>query len=219
MGSQQPVRGRVQASADRAGGILPRLIRTVAAAGLAAWLAACGNLPPSPSPSLPRAEAAPTPVLRLPPAALQRTLALQQHIEVRYRTADGVTETRELIALLQADAAHTRLAAVAGGQVLARLDWDGARLDVSRASWAPAQLDPERILSDLQLSLWPLRAVADALPAGWTVREREGRRVLRHGEEVVVEVRHAEADTLHFTQYRDGYALTIRTLAGAEVPR
>lgn len=158
-------------------------------------------------------------MLRLPPAALQRTLSLQQHIEVRYRTADGGTETRELIALLQADAAHTRLAAVAGGQVLARLDWDGTRLDVTRASWAPAQLDPERILSDLQLSLWPLRAVADALPAGWTVREAQGRRVLRDGDEVVAEVVQADADTLRFTQHRGGYALTIRTLAGGKGAR
>ncbi len=206
---------------------MPRLIHTVRAAGLAAglgaWLTACGNLapPPLPSPSSSpsMSPSAATPVLRLPPAALRRTLALQQHIEVRYRTADGATETRELIALLQADAAHTRLAAVAGGQVLARLDWDGTRLDVSRASWAPAQLDPERILSDLQLSLWPLPAVADALPTGWTVREAQGRRVLRHGDEVVVEIQHAGADTLRFTQHRDGYALTIRTLAGTEQAR
>lgn len=206
---------------------MPRLIHTVRAAGLAAglgaWLTACGNLapPPLPSPSSSpsMSPSAATPVLRLPPAALRRTLALQQHIEVRYRTADGATETRELIALLQADAAHTRLAAVAGGQVLARLDWDGTRLDVSRASWAPAQLDPERILSDLQLSLWPLPAVADALPTGWTVREAQGRRVLRHGDEVVVEIQHADADTLRFTQHRDGYALTIRTLAGREQAR
>ncbi|ESH95033.1 MULTISPECIES: DUF3261 domain-containing protein [Cupriavidus] len=191
---------------------MPRLIQTVVAAGLVAWLAACAGLPPSPSPSA----AAAAPVLRLQPAALQRTIAVQQHIEARYRTAGGRVETRELIALLQADAKHTRLAALAGGQVLARLDWDGTRLDVSRASWAPAQLDPERILSDLQLSLWPLRAVADALPTGWTVREGEGRRVLHHGDEVVAEVQHADAGTLRFIQHRDGYALTIRTLAGGE---
>jgi hypothetical protein len=183
---------------------------TVSALALAAVLAAgCaspGALPPHATPVT-----GATALLRLPPASLQRELKLQQHITVEF-TMQGRTERRELLALLQADAAHTRLAAVAGGQVLARLDWDGTTLRVSRAPWAPAELQPERILSDLQLSLWPASAIRAALPAGWSLDTTPDLRQLRQGSETVAEVRFPDAATTLFVQYRDGYRLTIRTL-------
>lgn len=151
------------------------------------------------------------PLLRLPPASLGRTLQLQQQITVQYPSPQG-EQTRDILALLEADAAHTRLAAMAGGQVLARLDWDGRDLHVTRAPWAPAELVPERILSDLQLSLWPVPAIAAALPAGWHVEDMGDVRRLRAGNEVVAEARHPDAITTVFDQRRAGYRLTIRTL-------
>lgn len=151
------------------------------------------------------------PLLRMPPGSLGRTLNLQQQITVQYPSPQG-EQTRDMLALLEADAAHTRLAAVAGGQVLARLDWDGHDLRVSKAPWAPPELLPERILSDLQLSLWPVAAIQAALPAGWRVEVAPGVRQLRAGDEVVVEIRYPDARTTLFVQRRDGYRLTIRTL-------
>jgi hypothetical protein len=151
------------------------------------------------------------PLLRLPPASLGRTLNLQQQITVQFPSPQG-EQTRDMIALLEADAAHTRLAAVAGGQVLARIDWDGHDLHVTRAPWAPDELNPERILSDLQLSLWPVDAIQAALPGGWYIDAMPGMRRLRSGNEVVAEVRYPDAATTLFTQRRDGYRLTIRTL-------
>ncbi|MGO4305506.1 DUF3261 domain-containing protein [Cupriavidus sp. RAF12] len=151
------------------------------------------------------------PLLRLPPASLGRALNLQQQITVQYPSPQG-EQTRDILALLEADAGHTRLAAVAGGQVLARLDWDGRELRVTRAPWAPAELVPERILSDLQLSLWPVDAIQAALPPGWRVDIAQGVRRLRAGDETVAEIRYPDAATTVFTQLRDGYRLTIRTL-------
>lgn len=153
------------------------------------------------------------PLLRLPPASLGRTLTLQQQITVQYPSPQG-EQTRDMLALLEADATHTRLAAVAGGQVLARLDWDGHDLRVTRAPWAPPELLPERILSDLQLSLWPVDAIQTALPAGWRVEASAGLRQLRFGDEVVAEIRYPDARTTVFAQHRDHYRLTIRTLDG-----
>lgn len=166
------------------------------------WLAGC---------AAPAPQAGNVPLLRLPPAALHTELALQQQITVRYQTPQGETQ-HEVLAVLEADAGHTRLAAVSGTQVLARLDWDGQHLQVARSPWAPAALVPERILSDLQLVLWPLEAVAAALPPGWAVDGAADRRVLRQGGETVVDIRYPDADTILLTQHRDGYALTIRTL-------
>ncbi|WP_235844706.1 DUF3261 domain-containing protein [Cupriavidus agavae] len=151
------------------------------------------------------------PLLRLPPASLGRTLHLQQQITVQYPSPQG-EQSRDLLALLEADASHTRLAAVAGGQVLARLDWDGTDLRVTRAPWAPPELLPERILNDLQLSLWPVAAIQAALPAGWRLEATADSRQLRAGAEVVAEIRYPDARTTQFVQRRDGYRLTIRTL-------
>nr|WP_261634644.1 DUF3261 domain-containing protein [Cupriavidus gilardii] len=151
------------------------------------------------------------PRLRLPPAALGRTLDVQQRIAVEYR--DGAREQRrELLALLQADARSTRLAAVAGGQVLARLRWDGQALQVTRAPWAPRELDPERILSDLQLSLWPVPGIAAALPPGWRIESMPQRRALWSARRLEVEVEYPDSRTTVLRQYRDGYRLTITTL-------
>ncbi|WP_454738959.1 DUF3261 domain-containing protein [Cupriavidus necator] len=175
----------------------------------AALAAGCASPGAAPEHAAPQAGA--TALLRLPPASLQRELKLQQHITVEFQM-QGRTERRELMALLEADAAHTRLAAVAGGQVLARLSWDGTKLQVSRSPWAPAELQPERILSDLQLSLWPADAIRAALPAGWSFDATPALRHLRQGTETVAEIRFPDAATTLFVQYRDGYRLTIRNL-------
>lgn len=177
----------------------------------AAALAAGCAAPSAPADETARPALHTVPLLRLPPASLQRELRLQQQITIEYRTPRG-DERRELLALLEADAGHTRLAAVAGGQVLARLDWDGERLQASRSPWAPADLAPERILSDLQLSLWPVAAIRAALPSGWSLEDAPGLRRLRAGDETVAEIRFPDAATTLFVQYRDGYRLTIRTL-------
>lgn len=155
-----------------------------------------------------------TVLLRLPPASLQRTLSLQQSIEVDYGVG-GRREHRELQVLLEADAAHTRLAAIGGGQVLARLDWDGNDLKITRAPWAPDAVQPERILSDLQLSLWPAEAIRQALPQGWRLDDAPTERRLRQGDEVVMEIRYPDPATTLIEQRRDGYRLTIRTLPAA----
>ncbi|RLK45317.1 uncharacterized protein DUF3261 [Cupriavidus plantarum] len=157
--------------------------------------------------------APPAPILRLPPAALQRELMLQQTIAADFMRA-GKPEHRELQVLLEANATHTRVAAIGGGQVLARLDWDGTELRITRSPWAPDSVQPERILSDLQLSLWPAPAIRGALPQGWALDDAPTGRRLRQGDDVVVEIRYPDAATTLIEQRRDGYRLTIRTLSG-----
>ncbi|WP_373375793.1 DUF3261 domain-containing protein [Cupriavidus nantongensis] len=178
----------------------------------AALIAGCAS--PGAAPERTTLAASGTALLRLSPASLQRELKLQQHITVEF-TVQGRTEHRELLTLLEADAARTRLAAVSGGQVLARLDWDGTTLQVSRSPWAPAELQPERILSDLQLALWPAAAIRAALPPDWSLDASPALRQLRHGSEAVAEIRFPDPATTLFLQRRDGYRLTIRNLPAA----
>jgi hypothetical protein len=197
---------------------LHALARRLAVVLLTFGLAACAWLGQSSStaPSQPRPSGrSATPLLRLPPAALRRELSLQQRITLQYRTAQG-EETQDIVTLLEADREHTRVAAMAGNQVMARLEWDGERLAVTRSPWAPQALVPERILSDLQLTLWPAPAIEAALPAGWRLDDAPGRRDLWQGDEKVVEVVYPDAANIVFTQLRDGYQLVIRDLAGGE---
>lgn len=197
---------------------LHALARRLAVVLLTLGVAACAWLGQSSStstqqPRQPGRSAAP--LLRLPPAALRRELSLQQRITLQYQTAQG-EQTHDIVTLLEADRQHTRVAAMAGNQVMARLEWDGVKLAVTRSPWAPQALVPERILSDLQLTLWPAPAIAAALPGGWRLDDRPGHRMLWQGDDKVVDIVYADAATTVFTQTRDGYRLVIRDLAGAE---
>ena len=151
-----------------------------------------------------QAVAASIPVLRLPPSALPGTLALQQRLAFRHG------DRRETVdALVEHDAGHTRLVIHAQGQVALRLDWDGQQLTQKRAPWLPAALDGERVLSDLQLVFWPIDAIAASLPAGWSLREESGRRVLRQGEATVATVDYPQPLQARLEQHALGYTLDI----------
>ena len=123
--------------------------------------------------------------LRLSPASLGRELALQQRMTV---TAAG--QSQQLDLALEADASTVRLAVLAFGQTLARMEWDGRTLNESRAPGWPAAVTGGRVLSDLQLVHWPVEAIRPALPAGWELQAAPGSRTLRAGGATMVQVRY-----------------------------
>jgi len=148
------------------------------------------------------------PQLRLAPSALPGGLALLQHIEVR-----AAGQQRAIEVQVEVDGHHARMAMLAMGQVAAKLDWDGATLEETRAPWWPAQVAGSRILSDLQLAYWPLPAIQAALPAGWSVAEADGVRELRQGGELVTTVaRSREGLALEIDQRRAPYHLSIASV-------
>ncbi len=169
--------------------VLLALLPTLALAGCAA----------APAPSRE------TPQLRLAPALLGHPLALQQHLALQAPGHD-----RQLDVLLEADEHHVQLGVLAMGQVAARLDWDGATLAESRAAWWPQAVSGARILSDLQLTLWPVAAIQAALPAGWRLAEEGDVRTLtQEGEAVAVITRRGA--TVEIDQRREHFKLTIES--------
>lgn len=174
-----------------------------AVAALAAGLALGGCATPGPRDGS-------VPPLRLAPAALGRSLDLQQHLSVR-----AAGREREMDVLLEADATHVQLAIVAMGQVAARIEWDGHALTESRAPWWPASVPGARILDDLQLSLWPLAAVQAALPPGWHAADDGDTRTLSDEGVPVTVVRRVGADVIELDQRRDHYQLTIVSRAAS----
>jgi hypothetical protein len=156
-----------------------------------------------------------TPQLRLAPALLGRALDLEQHLTLRAPGHD-----RQLDVLLEADEHHVQLGVLAMGQVAARLDWDGATLTETRASWLPQAVSGARILSDLQLTLWPLAAIQAALPAGWRMTEVAGQRTLARDGVAVTVITRTAPNVVELDQRREHFKLTIesRDLADAATP-
>lgn len=158
------------------------LALTLAGAGaFALALAGCAG-----APSRAPADARATPQLRLAPSMLGRTLSLQQHL-----TLQAPGHDQQLDVLLEADATHVQLGVVALGQEAARLSWDGTTLEESKAPWWPQAVSGSRILSDLQLTLWPVSAIQAALPAGWRLAEAGDVRTLTQGDEIVTVITRA----------------------------
>lgn len=146
------------------------------------------------------------PLLRLPPAALGRSLALQQLLLVH---AGG--QSRRIEVLLEADAQSVRLALMNLGQTLARLQWDGHELVQTSAPGWPRAVSGERVLSDLQLALWPAEAIAAALPADWTLEQRDGRRLLRRGDQIAATVDYPAPSRIELVDRQHGYRLEIES--------
>ncbi len=176
---------------------MQRLI-AIASAAAALAFAGCATAPP------PTSQAAPQ--LRLAPALLGRPLNLQQHL-----TLQAPGREQQLDVLLEADARHVQMGLVAMGQVAARLDWDGTTLSESKAPWWPEAVSGSRILSDLQLTLWPVDAIQSALPAGWRLAEDGNVRTLTQDGRVVTVITRRGPLTVELDQQREHFKLTIES--------
>lgn len=151
--------------------------------------------------------AAPTrPLLRLPPAALGRSLALQQQLLVH---AGG--QSRRIEVLLEADEQSVRLALTNLGQTMARLDWDGRELVQTRVPGWPQAVSGEHVLSDLQLALWPAEVIRAALPPDWTLDLHDGQRILRRGNQVAATVDYPAPARIDLVDRQQGYRIEIES--------
>ncbi|MFD2453457.1 DUF3261 domain-containing protein [Ideonella paludis] len=148
------------------------------------------------------------------PASLGCVLSAQQRIVVA--TQGRAEQSAEV--LLEVDAEAVRLALVALGQTVARLSWDGLTLNQQRAAWAPEPLSGERVLSELQMAGWPLQAVQQALPPGWTMSADTNVRELRQAGELRLRVHYEANRVWSLDNPKQGYRLTIHTLTHSAEP-
>ena len=175
-----------------------RLIALLLAGAL---LVGCATRPQRPSVELP--------ALRLAPVALGHDLSVQQRLVFRFGS-----HVRELDALLEVDATDVRLAVQAMGRTGVRLQWDGKALAEQRAAWLPAAVRGERVLDDVQFSLWPAEAIRAVLPADWALVEHGALRELRRNGQVWLQREQVDATTLRVRNGVDDYELTIESVAG-----
>jgi len=150
-------------------------------------------------------------LLQLAPAALGTDLALQQRLVFRRETGE-----QQIDALLEVDANEVRLLLHQAGQSALRLYWDGSVLNESRADWLPAELSAARVLSDLQLTHWPLASIRAALPNGWRLQASAAQRALSYRGDIVVSIDYLDAQHSRLTQHRYGYVLEIESAEVAQ---
>ena len=176
-------------------GPLARRIASAACTALALSGGGCATTAAPPAPEL---------ELRLSPASLGKSLALQEHLRVEARG-----KVLELEALLEVDASEVRLALLTMGRVAARLIWDGRKLTEQHSAGWPSHVSAARILTDLQFVHWPPDVIAAALPHGWVLHDADGLRELRWHESLIASARTAGAASIDLDNWADGYHMRI----------
>jgi hypothetical protein len=170
-------------------------------------LAACAHAPREPAGPAPRALA---PVSDVSPRSASQVI----HAAYGERTAT-------LRTALEVSASDIRLVGVtATGQRLFTASYDGQTVNAERGAFVPADLQPERVLADMQLALWPLPALQQALGSAYEVAEPfAGVRRLRRDGRLVAEVHYAGSDPwsgrLWLVSFEHGYSLTVDTTTSA----
>ena len=173
-----------------------------------AAMAGCATVVPLPASQIPEP--------RLSPQSFGGEVSLAQRLS--FERAEGVpgNAPRTLDVLLEVDAAQVRLAGIAMGQRVLSLRWDGTTLDVQRHPLLPMQVDPARVLRDIQYAFWPTAALQAVLPAGWQLRDEPRRRELLRGDSLVLRIDY-ESDaprwqgTVKLDNKLERYRLEIRS--------
>ncbi|GAB2502211.1 DUF3261 domain-containing protein [Arenimonas alkanexedens] len=154
-----------------------------------------------------RPATAPAFLFALPASALPGGLAEQQRLSFEH---GGRRETVD--AQVEVDADSVRLVIHGQGQIALRMTWDGQRLSQTRMAWLPESLEAARVLSDLQLVFWPVEALREALPDGWTLATSGDERTLSDAHAVVARVAQPAPNQRVLRQLREGYVLTIESV-------
>jgi len=150
--------------------------------------------------------------LKLPPDALGTSVSLQQHLRVE---REGRVD--ELDVVLEVDSQRLDLIALALGQRVLSLHYDGRTLQSWRNPMLPPQLRDEDILEDVQLTFWPADAIQRALPTGWHIEEKGLQRTLSlDNKPVMVIVYSGEphwTGKIELVNLRYNYRLTIESVS------
>ena len=186
---------------------------TIAAGLLSFALWACQSAPPAPPAAAnPDRETDAARSALAPPDAVG-TRSASQVIHAAYGSRSIVLRT----AIETAPGKLDVIGVTATGQRVFTARYDGKTIDAQKSPFVPDKLDPERVLADMQLALWPLPAVQRVFrERGLTVTEPfAGVRRLSRGDALLAEVHYASADPwsgrLWFVSFEFDYSLTIDT--------
>ncbi len=166
---------------------------------LAAMLAGCASAPPSPARL----------GLKLAPAALGQSISVQQHLKV-----ERAGRIDDMDVALQVEPEAIDMVGLAFGQRVLSVHYDGKAVKEWRHAMLPRQVRAEDVLEDMQLTLWPVEAVAQALPEGWRIAEDGLQRTLYLKDEPIMRIAYSGkprwSGTVVLENLRYKYRLTIQ---------
>jgi hypothetical protein len=172
-------------------------------------LAACAGAPTVPSDNVPMF--APGHVLALPsPGDLGRSVEWLQQITV-HRGAEvfafegRISVTADRFQLLGLDGLGRRAMTVT---------WDkSGAVTATRADWLPPQVKPGPMLADIVLLYWPRDVLRHALkPAGATLQEVGGTRVVHIGADEVLRIEDLGQGHVRYRNDAWGYTIDVQTV-------
>lgn len=177
---------------------MQRLTERLVLVVLSLLLAACASTPTGPARL----------GLRLAPAALGETISVQQQL-----TVERAGSTNDLVCALEVDPHGVSLVGLALGMRVLSLDFDGTEVKEWRHPMLPSQVRAADVLEDLQLTLWPIEAIAAALPAGWKIEDQGLKRTLTLNGDVVATISYSGMPRWQGTAVLDNvryqYRLTV----------
>ncbi|WP_443094099.1 DUF3261 domain-containing protein [Pseudoduganella albidiflava] len=176
--------------------------RLIPALLLAAALAGCASSPPVPARL----------GLKLHPAALGQSISVQQHLKV-----ERAGRIDDMDVALQVEPDAIDMVGLAFGQRVLTVHYDGKEVKEWRHVMLPRQVRADDVLEDMQLTLWPVEAVARALPPGWRIAEDGLRRTLYLNDEPIMRIAYSGSPrwsgTVVLDNLRYKYRLTIQFAA------
>jgi hypothetical protein len=182
--------------------------RALAVAG-ALLLAACVGAPTAPADNVPAF--APGHVLALPaPGDLGHSVEWLQQITVHHGAdvfafEGRISVTPDRFQLLGLDGLGRRAMTVT---------WEkSGAVTATRADWLPPQVKPGPMLADIILIYWPREVLRHALkPAGATLREIGGTRVVRIGAKEVLHIENLGQGHMRYRNDAWGYTIDVQTI-------
>jgi hypothetical protein len=129
-----------------------------------------------------------------------------------------------MLAVLELDARHIAMAGLSNdGLSLFNLTYDGTTVVSDKSPLLPESVNPEFIISDLQLVYWPIAELQKKLPADWRLEAIENKRTLIVSNKKQVEVNYLSPDpvwpkAVELVNFRYNYRLNIKTISYDFIP-
>jgi hypothetical protein len=139
---------------------------------------------------------------------------------------DAVWADRQesLLAVLELDARHIAMAGLSNdGLSLFNLTYDGNTVVSDKSPLLPESVNPEFIISDLQLVYWPIAELQKKLPAEWRLESTRNKRILTVRNKKQIEVNYLSSDpvwpkAVELVNFQYNYRLNIKTISYDLIP-
>ena len=129
-----------------------------------------------------------------------------------------------MLAVLELDARHIAMAGLSNdGLSLFNLTYDGNTVVSDKSPLLPEPVNPEFIISDLQLVYWPIAELQKKLPFDWRLEVAGNKRILTVGNKKQAEVNYLSPDpvwpkTVELVNFQYNYRLNIKTISYDLIP-